>query len=1220
MKRKLSLLGCALLLASMVTNLFAQNTTSPYTGVAVGDIVSGNDYYLYNVESGLWLQNNDRKANDWHTRGQLGTRGIDFQLNSDGNGGYKLNAKFGRGSVNRDDYYLDNNDDHIWVIEAKSGSVSNAVTIKSGSKYLTADKYTAGKPSNNFYNVGEPNTEQWYLNNPENSNNGTWQIVTKEERLAKMAAATETNPIDATWLIKSPDFANNDKRYDNWTRQGGWARGGDANGDWGRGSMIMESWNSGSDVEISQTVAVPNGKYALQLQGYYRDGMAGDNTDYNDRGCTDEQTIEYRHDAGTEVIRAKFYANASEADLRSIIDETHTTAKTGPDCWNFTRLSRYYFPNDMQTAQRAMNLEKAYVNDPIEVTVTDGNLKIGVKKTGSSPYDWVIIDNFKLTYLGPVVDLGPYLDGLNQAIAAAEAYSGQTTDVLANNLSNALSDANSKKTSTDIDEISAATSALNSALAAAQAVDVSVLRPTVAYVKAKGVDVSAQEDFLANGTTNDVANQQNAAILALKFLMADKSTQPTIFTMISESVVGTDDNNRGTVVTDHADGFYAYNVGTGRWFCGGDDWGAHAAVGFPGIKFTTPEDNYNNGHYNGVVTWLFNGNWGNGGKLGNNGYCDTGGNAWKFWKKDPAQGIYTWSNNGNDQGVNESNGFGTKDLVGFSPSTYMRVDVHQSGDDNPYNQWIFVTEAQRDEMAANANPSATNPVDLTYKIKMPGFNQRERKEGTNQGNEEFDWTCNHANYRYNANDNGSRHLILGRGDNHADFVCDVYGGDWNDAFSLTQTVTGLKPGNYRVKVQGYNNGGDDANKACLVANGKTATLKERNSVDALPWTNGLPENTFDNPEYFQVGLYWNEVECTVGSNGELTLGVESPSITGGHVVIFDNFRLEYLGSNGINTMSIMGDFTGGWDFTDDKHMTMDENDPNIWTLTINNFKVDKDYYEYKATANDTWGVYEKPAEGSNPANQNWQFGTTMYPHGYYKLEFTMNTETHELTLVPTRNTLVTIDEGVDYVAQDVNDAEITLNRTIAANDTWNTFCVPFDISNADLKAQFGDDVAVAEYTDEANGENSTINFNTMATPAVTANVPVLLKSKSTATSFVFGGDIKTGNAKVAGTNFDFVATWDATTTIAAGDWFLASNKLYKSTGATTIAGTRAYLKAKTATARVVKVVFDGEDMTTGIANVNVNHNNNEVYDLQGRRVNKAQKGLYITNGKKVVIK
>ena len=882
-----------LMLSALTLGAWAQ--TSPYTGVAVNDIESGKDYYLYNVESGLWLQNNDRTTNDWHTRGQLGTRGIDFQLNADG-AGYKINAKFGRGSINHENLYLDANDNDVWVFESVTvGSVSNAVTISCSGTVLGARNYVRTYKAKNLFT--EETESNYYLENQANegTKNNTWQIVTKEERLEKMAVATESSPMDASWLVKSSDFANNDSRYSSWKLTGSWARGGDVNGDWGRGSMIMESWNSGNNVQISQVINdVPNGKYELQLQGYYRDGMAGDNTDFNDRGCTNETCIEALHDAGTEVIRAKYFANATEADLRSIIDETHTSAKTGPDCWNFTRLKRYYFPNDMQTAQRAMNIEKAYVNDPIQVIVTDGILTIGVKKTGSVAYDWVILDNFKLTYLGPVVDLGPYLETLNNNITAAEAYNGDTTDALASALASALATAKAARSSEDTDELSQAAHDLHSALEAAEAADVSVLRPSVAYAKARGVDVSAQEDYLVNGISTDVASQLNAVIISVKQHYAETSSQPTIFTMVSESVVGTNDNNYGTIVNDRADGFYVYNVGTGRWFCGGDEHCTHAAVGFPGIKVTTPKNDYESGRYNSVFTWLFNGNWGSGGQLNHEGFCDTDGNGWKFWKQNAEQGIYTWSRNGSNTGDNSGNGYGTKNLVGFASSSYARVNTDRTGADDPYNQWIFVTEAQRDEMAAAAmaTASTSNPVDLTYKIKMPGFNQRERKEGTNQDSEELDWTCNHANYLYND----GRKIIMGRGDNHADFVCDIYGVSWNDEFSWTQTVTGLTPGSYRVKVQGYNNGGDAANKACLVANGQKVALVERSSEDVLPWTSRLPENTFDNPEYFQVGCYWNSVICTVGSNGELTLGVESPSITGSHVVIFDNFRLEYVGT------------------------------------------------------------------------------------------------------------------------------------------------------------------------------------------------------------------------------------------------------------------------------------------------------------------------------------
>ena len=853
--------------------------TSPYEGCAP----AVGTFYLYNVKTGKWIGDNHVNPDGtWTSHGELGPRGRDIDLKAgNADGRFILDPKLGNNhSINGSNLYMDTGDGVTnWIFTPVDvEGVTNCYALTTpGGRAMGANA--------NGWATSEPN------NIAENGN--IWQLVSREQRLAAMQEGD-----DCSWLVLGGTFPiadshRNQNTYNTWKgTYGDNANGGDG---FYHCNRVWELWNI-SDRDIYQDIVVPNGKFKFKAQAIYvstgNDGMNVDRyNEYLADPTGNTKGVVYANDVTTPMINVYSLVTNERVNDRN-------TKEITSGVWAYNGTNEY-----------STNIfEGKGWTDEVEVEVINGKLRVGAKVENASNA-WMLLDNFTLTYAGEVViaDLTPYIEALDQAIINAENFSGETTDAIAAELANAIADAKNVSR-TDADAMTSATNALEAALSKAQAVDVTVLKATIAYVKAKGVDVSAQEDYLVNGTTNDVNNQINAAVIALKQQMADKSPQPTIYTMISESVVGTDDNVRGMVVTDHADGFYAYNVGTGRWFCGGDDWGAHAAVGFPGIKFTTPEDNFVDGHYNGVVTWLFNGNWGDGGKLGNNGYCDTGGNAWKFWQKDAAQGIYTWSNNGSNTGDNTSNGFGTKDLVGFSPSTYMRVDVRQEGADNPYNQWIFVTEAQRDEMAAEAMASAseTNPVDLTYKIKMPGFNQRERKEGTNQGSEELDWTCNHANYRYDASDNGSRQVINDRGGNHADFVCDIYGDQWNDAFSWTQTVTGLKPGVYRVKVQGYNNGGDDANKACLVANGEKAALKERSSEEALPWMNGLPENTFENPEYFQVGLYWNEVECTVESNGELTLGVESPSVTGGHVVIFDNFRLEYLGatiSTGINDVN-----------------------------------------------------------------------------------------------------------------------------------------------------------------------------------------------------------------------------------------------------------------------------------------------------------------------------
>ena len=73
-------------------------------------------------------------------------------------------------------------------------------------------------------------------------------------------------------------------------------------------------------------------------------------------------------------------------------------------------------------------------------------------------------------------------------------------------------------------------------------------------------------------------------------------------------------------------------------------------------------------------------------------------------------------------------------------------------------------------------------------------------------------------------------------------------------------------------------------------------------------------------------------------------------------------------------------------------------------------------------------------------------------------------------------------------------------------------------------------------------------------------------------------------------------------------------------GGTKVAAGKAYLPVLTSdAAKGIKVVFDGE--TTGISTVKDNTvKDNTIYNLNGQRVAAPAKGLYIMNGKKVVIK
>ena len=204
--------------------------------------------------------------------------------------------------------------------------------------------------------------------------------------------------------------------------------------------------------------------------------------------------------------------------------------------------------------------------------------------------------------------------------------------------------------------------------------------------------------------------------------------------------------------------------------------------------------------------------------------------------------------------------------------------------------------------------------------------------------------------------------------------------------------------------------------------------------------------------------------------------------------------------------------------------------------------------------------------------------------------------------------------------------DVKLYRTLKA-DKWNTFVVPFDLSTDELKAAFGDGVEVAEYSETAdaqNAENSIVSFNSMATPEITANVPVMLKSANSGVFSFTGRTVKAGEVKVAGNaNFDFVGSYNKETVVPENDYYLSDNKIFKSLGyGSTISATRAYIKTKDGlNARIASFFIDGEGQTTGIVNAK-KVDTKDYYNLNGQRVDKAQmrKGLYIRDGRKMVVK
>jgi len=214
-------------------------------------------------------------------------------------------------------------------------------------------------------------------------------------------------------------------------------------------------------------------------------------------------------------------------------------------------------------------------------------------------------------------------------------------------------------------------------------------------------------------------------------------------------------------------------------------------------------------------------------------------------------------------------------------------------------------------------------------------------------------------------------------------------------------------------------------------------------------------------------------------------------------------------------------------------------------------------------------------------------------------------------------------QDVEYDEFDDNEivntiiADVTVSREI--KEGFNTVCLPFDLTANQVATAFGTGTEVYTFSENsADANDVTINF-TKGDGSINANTPVLVKATAASEEQVFQGVqiVAAAEAKVEGTNFDFVGVY-ALTTVEENDWFIAQGALYKSAGNTNIYAFRAYLDNKTGVSEV-KLFIDG--LATRISEINGTAvENGAIYNVAGQRVQKAQKGLYIVNGKKVVIK
>lgn len=309
-------------------NEFKLSIRVAYDGVA----------YIIDAVSGLYVA----AGHDWGTRGIVNELGLDMIFISNEDKTVTIDTQV---FEKENKHFLGSNlytdsPAYNWILEY----VGFGFFITNGNQYLSIDL------NNNLMMSDTPRE---------------WIIVTAEgvmeQRLSEMAEATKETPVNATFLLKNPNFNRNDKRSDFWTVSEDCTNNNLSGGN--NVNNCAESFHS--IFTISQTVeGAPAGIYEMTAQGFYREDKVDGEI--------------------TTVDLPVFFANEETATFPVMGELPDHDGSNG---------------NSMSDASVEF-AEGKYTIEPIQFTVAeDGQMTVGTRLEQSTNL-WCIFDNFTLMYFG----------------------------------------------------------------------------------------------------------------------------------------------------------------------------------------------------------------------------------------------------------------------------------------------------------------------------------------------------------------------------------------------------------------------------------------------------------------------------------------------------------------------------------------------------------------------------------------------------------------------------------------------------------------------------------------------------------------------------------------------------------------------------------------------------------------------------------------------------
>ncbi len=223
-----------------------------------------------------------------------------------------------------------------------------------------------------------------------------------------------------------------------------------------------------------------------------------------------------------------------------------------------------------------------------------------------------------------------------------------------------------------------------------------------------------------------------------------------------------------------------------------------------------------------------------------------------------------------------------------------------------------------------------------------------------------------------------------------------------------------------------------------------------------------------------------------------------------------------------------------------------------------------------------------------------------------------------------------------------NSADITISEdpvdvqikglTLYKDTYWNTLCLPFSLTTVELETSPLAGAVFNELIESTLDEEGTLTLNFSEVTAITAGTPYIVKWTSKADPVedpIFTGVIlSTDGPGYKDGDYMFTGCFDPVSFSGPEYLYLgAENTLYYPETPVEVGAFRAYFEIiSDEPAEIKSIVLNFDDETTSIKTISESFDHskssNAYLTLDGRRLNDkpATAGLYIVNGKKVVIK